>query len=350
MKSFNELTYLGRVRRKRQLAQVALDAYGLGEAQFKLVVDAGNTLYRIYAPHHASTKTANGLFEEGQYLLRIHQPDVQTSDAIELELAWLAAMRREVDLPIPEPVPTLDGRLLTQASISGIPEERNCSLLHWVRGRLITKRTRSHHLRAQGRLMAKLHNFSARWQHPPGLTKRHHNWNGMFRDNPVADLDLSIDEVWALLPQSYVEPFKFVTRRMRQVMDELGQGPDVYGLIHADLATDANLLFWHGEPRAIDFDESGFGYWVYDLAVALEHCRETEEYAQLRDALLEGYAEHRSLPEEQLQYLELFTAALDVYLGLWATGAAQVYPLYRETALQRLEYNAGHVVRYVANC
>lgn len=349
MKAFNKLTYLGRVRRKRQLAQVALDAYGLSEARFKLVVDAGNTLYRVYAPHHASAKTANGLFEKGQYLLRVHQPGVQTNEAIELELAWLAAMRRETDLPVPEPVPTLDGRLLTQASIPGIPEERNCSLLHWVKGRLIT-RTRPYHLRTQGQLMAKLHNFSARWQRPSGLTKRHHDWNGMFRDNPAAGFDLSIDEVWAFLPQPYVEPFQVVTQRMRQVMDELGRGPDVYGLIHADLATDANLLFWHGEPRAIDFDESGFGYWMYDLAVALEHCRETGEYARFREALLEGYAEHRPLPEEQLRHLELFTAALDVYLGLWAAGATQVYPLYRETALRRLEHNAGHVVRYVANC
>jgi Ser/Thr protein kinase RdoA (MazF antagonist) len=172
----------------------------------------------------------------------------------------------------------------------------------------------------------------------------------MFRQNPVAGLDLSIDEVWSLLPQPYVEPFQVVTRRVRQVMDELGQSPDVYGLIHADLGVDSNLLFWHGEPRAIDFDESGFGYWVYDLAVALEHCREDAEYARFRDALLEGYTKNCSLPEEQLQHLGLFTAALDVYLSLWAAGAAQVYPLYRETALQRLERTAEHVVRYVASC
>ncbi|MCP4540558.1 MAG: phosphotransferase [Chloroflexi bacterium] len=350
MKPFNELTFLGRLRRKRQLAQTALGVYGLGEARFKLVVDAGNTLYRVIAPDHASAKTANGLFEEGQYLLRVHQPGVQATDAIELELTWMAAMRHEADLPIPEPVPTLDGSLLTQASIPGIPEERNCSLLHWVKGRRITKRLRPHHLRAQGQLMARLHNFSTHWQRPPGLTKRHHNWNGMFQDNPTADLSFSIDEVWALLPQSYVEPFKFVTQQMRQVMDELGQGPDVYGLIHADLAADANLLFWHGEPHVIDFDESGFGYWVYDLAVALEHCRETGEYARFRDALLEGYAESRSLLEEQLQHLELFTVALDVYLGLWNAGAAQFYPLYRETALRQLEHHAGHVVRYLADC
>jgi hypothetical protein len=107
MKSFQELTYLGRVRRKRQLAQVALNAYGLAEVRFKLVADAGNTLFRVFDP--SSTETADGLFEKGRYLLRVHQPGVQTDAAIELELAWLAAMRQDVDLPVPEPVPTLDG-------------------------------------------------------------------------------------------------------------------------------------------------------------------------------------------------------------------------------------------------
>jgi Ser/Thr protein kinase RdoA (MazF antagonist) len=198
--------------------------------------------------------------------------------------------------------------------------------------------------------MARLHNFAQHWQPPSGFTKRHHDWGGMFRDNPVADLPLSIDDAWSLLPESYIEPFEIVIRRTRQVMDELGKGPDVYGLIHADLGADANLLFWRGEPRAIDFDESGFGYWVYDLAVALEHCRENSKYAQFRDALLDGYAENRFLPEEQSQHLKLFTVALDVYLSLWAAGAAQVYPLYRETALRRLERMAGNVVRYVADC
>lgn len=64
------------------------------------------------------------------------------------------------------------------------------------------------------------------------------------------------------------------------------------------LAVDATPLFWHGEPRAIDFDDSGFGYWVFDLAVALDACWEDPEFRHFRDALLHGYTEVRSLPAE----------------------------------------------------
>ena len=103
----------------RRLAQAALNAYGLADARFKLLRQAGNTLFRVYAVNPGAT-TNSELYAPGQYLLRIHQPGYQTSEAIELELAWLAAMRRDANLPVPEPVSTLDGRLLIQVSIPGI--------------------------------------------------------------------------------------------------------------------------------------------------------------------------------------------------------------------------------------
>ena len=130
---YEDLTYLGRVRRMQQLPRVALEDYGLADAPFKFVLQAGNTLFRVYHPNPDPAASANGLFVEGQYPLRVHYLAHQTSDAIELELAWLAAMRREADLPVPEPIPTLDGRLLTQVSIPGFPGERNCSLLRWLK-------------------------------------------------------------------------------------------------------------------------------------------------------------------------------------------------------------------------
>lgn len=342
MKPYEDLTYLGRVRRMRQLARVALEAYGLADMPFKFVHQAGNTLFRVYDPSPDPATSANGLFAAGQYLLRIHYPPYQAPEAIELELAWLAAMRREADLPVPEPVPTLDGRLLARVSIPGIPGERNCSLLRWLRGRYLTKGVGPVHYRAQGRLMAQLHNFSAEWQQPPGLTKRHWDWDALFGD--VEGMDLTADEIWPLIPRQYHEPFQAVAREMGQVMDAWGTGPDVYGLIHADLGVDANLLFWGGEPRAIDFDDSGFGYWIYDLAIALEHCREDPAYFQYRDALLAGYAEYRSLPQEQLDRLDLFLSAWDVYLCLWAAAGAKLYPHHREEAFERLERSAAFVV------
>ena len=132
-------------------------------------------------------------------------------------------------------------------------------------------------------------------------------------------------------------------------MDEWGKGPDVYGLIHADLGMDANVLFWGGEARAIDFDDSGFGYYVYDLSLALEGCQEDGALPQFRDALLDGYAQVRYLPEDQIIYLDLFLAAYYVYLSLWAAAMAHLHPMYREALHKRMERAFRLVERYVAN-
>jgi len=344
MKPYDSLTYLGRVRRMRRLASVALAEYGLADAHFKLRRAAGNFLFRVYEKN--PTRTGNEIFAEGQYLLRVHQPGYQAREGIELELAWLSAMRRDANLPVPEPVPTLDGKLLTQVSIPGIPEERDCSLLRWMKGRCIPNSVRPMHYQAQGRLMARMHHFAAHWQPPPGLTKRHYDWNGLFRN--VEGTDLPWEKVWSRLPDAYGEPFQLVAQRVLEVMKAWGQDLNVYGLIHADLGTDANMLFWKGEARPIDFDDSGYGYWVYDLAISLEHVWDDLSFSQTRDALLEGYASFRSLPREQLAQLELFMAAVQVYLGLWAAGMTFFHPRHLDELNERMDRAYRLVRNYLA--
>jgi len=238
MKPFEELSRLGRIRRMRQLAQVALNAYGLSDVRFKLLRQAGNTLFRVNEVDPVPTTKAE-LYTQGQYLLRIHLPRYQTTEAIELELAWLAAMCRDANLPVPEPVPTPDGHLLTRVSIPGIPGERDCSLYRWVKGHLITKDVQPHHYRAQGRLMARLHGFAAHWPSPPVPTKRKYDWDGLFRD--AAGVYTSGRETWSLLPQEYVEPFEVVTRRVKQVERP---APSTLMIPVLDTTSTSCLLLW----------------------------------------------------------------------------------------------------------
>jgi len=328
----------------RQLATVALLSYGVDEARFHLVRQAGNTLFRVRASSLPCPEAADGLFEEGQYLLRVHEPGYQEPEAIDLELTWLAAMRREAHLPVPEPVAALDGRWLLSINVPGVPGTRLCSLLRWVKGRSVKNRFRPEHLQAQGRLMARLHQFSMQWQAPVGLSKRRFDWDGLFQNDVGSGMANA--DAWALLSPLHREAFSFVAERLRDVMEDWGEGLDVFGLIHGDLAVDANLFFWHGEPRAIDFDDSGFGYWAFDLAVALDACRDDPAYPRYREALLNGYAEFRSLPEKQAEQIDLFLAGLEVYWNLWAVGGTHLYPALLPEYSERIARTAEFVVRY----
>lgn len=324
MKRFSDLTKLGRIRRFRQLAEVALEAYGLTEARLKFITLAGNAVFRVLTPDSQPDKSENDPFEKGQYLLRIHDPREQATDAIKLEMEWLTAIRRDTGLPVPEPVFAPDGRLLIQVSIPGIPDRRDVTLLRWMKGRFMGNNTRPYHFKAQGRLMAQLHNHSQNWQPPIGLSKRCFDSDGLFKDDAGAGLPNS--QAWALLPQKYLKPFEETARKITRVMNKLGKSPSAYGLIHGDCGVDANVLFHKGEARIIDFDGSGFGYYLYDLSLTLEHCWDTDEYPLFRDALLEGYKEYRPLRDEQLRYFNLFLAAFYVYMGLWTVAVEMVYP------------------------
>jgi Ser/Thr protein kinase RdoA (MazF antagonist) len=343
VRPFDQLTYRGQVRRLRRLAQAALAGYGLDDARLKLIGYGENTTFRVVTP--GAAPAPGDPYTGNCYLLRVHRPGYQTAASIASELAWLAALRQD-GLVVPEPVPATNGQLLTEASAPGVPEPRCCSLFRWMRGRK-TGQVRLQHFAALGRLMAHLHAHAAQWPLPPGFSRRRWDWEGLFGDD--AGFNLPAAEVWALLPESNAGRFRAVADQARQVLDELGQGPDACGLLHADLSLGAegNVLFAGGEARPIDFDDCGFGYWVYDLAVPLAHWRLEESWPRIRDALLDGYSQVRPFPAGQLVHLDLFMVARHVSEILWATDLAQVNPGFRAELPAWRDWADSHIQHFL---
>ena len=180
MKAYDQLTRLGRIRRMRFLAEEAIKRFGLPDASLRFVHQAGNTLYRVVVPNPRPFPAESDLFVEGHYLLRLHQPGYQDPAAIEMELDWLASMRREENLPVPEPIATIDGKYLVELTHPAIPEPRNCSLLRWVRGRLI-KNPSANQYYAQGQLFAGMHKHTVQYKPENPEVKRRFDWYGLFQ-------------------------------------------------------------------------------------------------------------------------------------------------------------------------
>lgn len=321
MKAYEDLTPRGKLRRTGQIARAALEAFGFTEARLRLMVDAGNTTYRVKAVD--PNPVGGSLYVDGCYSLRLHQPGYQNEGAVDSELEWLYALS-EAGLPVPQPLTTKEGKLSVEVSVPGVPVARRCSLLRWVKGRMAAKPVRPWHMNAIGRLIAQLQNHASSWRPPPGFVRRHYDRNGLWGDD--TGTGYTANEVWPKIPRRYFEAFNEVTIRVEQVMEDWGKGPDVYGLIHADLGTEANVLFHRGEARAIDFDDGGYGYWMYDLAIPLVDLEGDEALPTYRDALLEGYSEIRSIPEEQLEKLELFQAAFRALEIFWGTASTMQRP------------------------
>ncbi len=109
--------------------------------------------------------------------------------------------------------------------------------------------------------------------------------------------------------------FETVAGRLARITRRLGTGRDVFGLIHGDLIF-PNVLFHRGQARPIDFDDCGFGYFLYDMAILLDRIEMRPDYRVLRAALLDGYRQVRPLTGEQEAYLDLFLLARWVFLGV----------------------------------
>ena len=273
-----------------------------------------NIIYRVDLPIPALSRTRVGEpYTPGRYLLRIHA--MGDTEVIASELTWLAALSQEAGLSVPAPVPTADGKLLATIITPGIPKGRVVSLMRWLDGRRIRNGLRPKHLTALGKAVAQMHTFSAGWHPPSGSPAP----IGIGRHSLVeACLSIPWKSWLNSMPVKFQEPFQVISQEAKQVMEALGKGPDAYGLIHADLYPE-NVLYKAGNAYPIDFEDCGFGYWMWDNAVALCQWAWGQDWKRMRDAFREGYTQIRSLPEAQWAQLDLFVATQFATMLLWAS-------------------------------
>jgi Ser/Thr protein kinase RdoA (MazF antagonist) len=313
MKPFRELSRRSRLYRLRKLARVAINTYGMSDARLTFVQYGENIIYRVDLPGVNIPSSESSHYLPNRYVLRIHaMGDVE---AIGSELTWLAALDQQAGLPVPAPVSTPQGELLTTILTPGIPAGRVVSLMRWLDGRRFHEGLRPKHMTALGQVVAQMHSFSATWQPPAGFTRPHWDWEAQLGGSMFS---VTLDELVDSMPTRFQQPFQLVTQESKQVMDSFGKIPETYGLIHADLYPE-NVLFRAGKAYPIDFEDCGYGFWMWDIAVALCHWAWKADWEKMRDAFREGYAQIRTIPEAQWKQLDLFVATQFATMVLWAS-------------------------------
>jgi Ser/Thr protein kinase RdoA (MazF antagonist) len=84
-----------------------------------------------------------------------------------------------------------------------------------------------------------------------------------------------------------------------------GKSPDRYNLIHADMRL-ANLLVNAAGIRVIDFDDCGWGWFMYDFAAAISFIEDDPQVAALKAAWLRGYQSVRKLTDADVYEIDTF--------------------------------------------
>jgi Ser/Thr protein kinase RdoA (MazF antagonist) len=281
----------------RQAAGAALDAFGIEPSELTYVGLSENVAFRV-----ADARDGSSL------VLRLHRPWYHSLDELKSERVWTRALT-EAGVGVPEGLRTPEGYDFARIAIPETGETRWAGLARWIEGEPVSRilardkdpAAAERRFFELGSIMAGLHAESSGWTPPPGFTRHALDEHGLMGESPWwgrfwTHQRLSEDERRILLG---------ARDRLRAALEALGKSQESYFLIHADLHPD-NIVALGDRSAVIDFDDCGFGWRMFDVAVALLHTRHRPDYEPLRTAFVAGYRTRRPLPDDELDLLPMF--------------------------------------------
>lgn len=258
---------------------------GLDNGRATLINLSENHTFRIDCP------------DGSRHILRVHRPGYHSRRAIDSELAWLQALRTDINLPTITAVSGKNGDLLQNMGDEQGEDVRLAVRFVFESGVEPAETESLQALFADlGHFAARCHNHAANWPQPTWFTRP--NWDAT-TILPATGLWGN----WRITPHMTSDVMQLLERANSLLTSELaayGQKATNFGLIHADMRL-ANLLVHDGQTRLIDFDDCGFGWFAYDFAAAISFFEESPQVPQLLDTWLRSYRQHRPFSDRDVE-------------------------------------------------
>jgi len=240
------------------------------------------------------------------YALRIHRAGYRIPQQIRSELSYLEALADGSEVMVPRPVRTRGGDLVAVVEVGG--EVRYASVVAWLDGEV--RRPRRGAGKATlfriGQALGRIHQFSETFDPPAGF------------DLPTWDIAtmFSPERLRLIEAAPYRSQVDQVIWTGRERLAELTPTPQTYGVLHHDFIL-LNCLHSHHRTAVIDFDDSGWGFYLQDLGGLLGNLKDYRSYRTLREWFVDGYESVRQFPTTSERDMELMIALRHCTSLLW---------------------------------
>ena len=267
---------------------------------------------------------------QGPSILRVHRLGYHTEVEIASELAWMDALRAEAGVRTPRILPATDGSRIVTAADPSSGERRQCVRFEYLGGSEPVDHE-ALHFAELGEITARMHTHSRQWARPAWFTRFHWDYECAFgararwgRWQDGIGIGAAEREVLGRLDGV-----------LRSRLAAFGTGPQRYGLIHADTRL-ANLLVSDGDGAGaaaetgtgpggagdsrvavIDFDDSGFSWYLYDAGTAVSFFEHQPQVPELIDSWLTGYRRVAGLPAADEAEIWTFILLRRLLLVAW---------------------------------
>lgn len=303
MKNFDTLSHEDQLACLLDLARMATARYGLpSELAVAMINLSENATYRLEA--------ADGR----KWALRIHREGYHSRAAIASELAWLVDLRNTGVVMTPRPVAGHDGEYIQSLAHPSMERPRNIVLFEWETGiEPGIGEDLDGPFEVLGEVTARMHLHVQSWKRPPWFERLTWDFETALGDSgPHWGRWRDGMGVSGATERQFGRTVDRIGRRLAAY----GKGSDRFNLIHCDLRL-ANLLIDGNSVKVIDFDDSGFGWFMYDAATPVSFYEHEPQVPALIDAWKRGYRKVRPLSAADEAEIPTFVMYRRLLLVAW---------------------------------
>ena len=274
-------------------AHTLIGRYGLSpDTTISLLSQSENSILLFHDPE-----------VDREFVLRVHSQRLvyHTKPSIASELMWMRALRAEASIETPQIVSAADGSTIQTLYAPDFDIPRHAVMFTFLEGQEPSPDTLVNGFRQLGAITARMHRHAQSWL-PPAEFDRH-TWS--------CEAILGERPLWGRwqdgigMDKESVAVLSRLSGAVERRIGRLAADRYRFGLIHADLRL-ANLLVEGDCTKVIDFDDCGFGWYIYDLATALSFLEEQPIVPDLVAAWLEGYRTLSNLPRDIVKEIPSF--------------------------------------------